>query len=230
MTQRKTAQTPHSVSISPRIRIIPRPQKTKPQLLPNPSYSGNTNHSAVPLPLPQVPQKQQPQTLQKQQSRHGVMLCVRWIGHGEMTVLDECTMSLREVRTRVLQVLRTRGAEMKGVSARDLTPAVLNNLVVSIKTMQVGRETYLLNGGFHDDISAFLPKAPEFLRFEVELTSRNVTRHSMGQVGPWNFCRMGWCSSKRLCLGGDAKRRLCKPCGLPGDVFCGFKWSIDDFM
>ncbi|KEY67169.1 hypothetical protein S7711_03029 [Stachybotrys chartarum IBT 7711] len=102
--------------------------------------------------------------------RNGFMICVNWVGHDELSVLDECFFSQTSLRNAAIKLVRTRAREFKHVTDADFAIAQRGGLACAIKRMQVGGTTYQL-ANFPDDLSALYADSSSCPRVEVEVNS-----------------------------------------------------------
>lgn len=113
--------------------------------------------------------------------RNGFMICVNWVGHDELSVLDECFFSQTSLRNAAIKLVRTRAREFQHVTDADVATAQRGGLACAIKRMQVGGTTYQL-ANFPDDLSALYTDSSSCPRVEVEVTS--ILPSAGAAVGP----------------------------------------------
>ncbi|KAK5989117.1 hypothetical protein PT974_10615 [Cladobotryum mycophilum] len=118
---------------------------------------------------PQPQQQLQQNKASKPPGSSSVMLHIRWYGHGEIVVLEECQLSQRAIQNRAIQILRTRAQDMNDNGLVDSVPSALDNVTAIVKKLRAGEQVYTLGPGFQDDLSALAVEPPQFLKFEIDV-------------------------------------------------------------
>ena len=102
------------------------------------------------------------------------MLRIRWVGHGQLNVLERCALSISKIRVCALDNARVRATDFKLEETLDaMAKFPLSPMRSEIKTIRVGKETYEM-ANFGDDLSVLMADADhasQCLRVDVEISS-----------------------------------------------------------
>ena len=105
---------------------------------------------------------------------YSMMLRIRWVGQGQLNVLERCALSVSEIRVCALHNARIRAAEFKQEGTLDAMAKFPSSpMRAEIKTIRVGNETYEM-ASFGDDLSVLIADsddASQCLRVDVEISS-----------------------------------------------------------
>jgi hypothetical protein len=165
--------------------LLPPPPPPPPPP-PHPSMLLHTLHAPQPPPAPTLTHRlhalpprvevaspspaASPNTVARP-GRTGVLLCVVWLGHGSLDVLDDCPLSVSCIQKRAQQLVRTRQFDFQDAESVDFASVVPR---AKIKRLHVAGTVYEL-GSFQDDLGELFASFPNFPRVEVEVTSTPVS-------------------------------------------------------
>ncbi|KAK1978816.1 hypothetical protein LZ30DRAFT_762226 [Colletotrichum cereale] len=97
-----------------------------------------------------------------------VRLVVKWRGHGEKKIIENCAPSHRALQRAALAHVRSQWQTFDGVVAQEMTPGRLWGLGAKVRRVALGKDMYAISAAGGDDLGMYY-KAEDIPMFEIDV-------------------------------------------------------------
>ncbi|EFQ25031.1 uncharacterized protein GLRG_00175 [Colletotrichum graminicola M1.001] len=97
-----------------------------------------------------------------------VRLVVKWRGHGEKRIIENCAPSHRALQRAALAHVRSQWQTFENVVAQEMTPGRLWGLCAKVRRVALGKDMYAISAAGGDDLGMYY-KAEDIPMFEIDV-------------------------------------------------------------
>ncbi|KAK2003405.1 hypothetical protein LX36DRAFT_745586 [Colletotrichum falcatum] len=97
-----------------------------------------------------------------------VRLVVKWRGHGEKKIIENCAPSHRALQQAALAHVRSQWQTFENVIAQEMTPGQLWGLCAKVRRVALGNDMYAISAAGGDDLGMYY-KAEDIPMFEIDV-------------------------------------------------------------
>jgi hypothetical protein len=108
----------------------------------------------------------------------GMLMCITWVGHGELSILDQCCLSVFAIRARAHQLVRERAADFRDTGSINISKTPL---VATVKRFHIGNKAYEL-ANFQGNLSALFDTSPVLPAVDIEVRDVPLPPSEAGDV------------------------------------------------
>ncbi|KAK2062480.1 hypothetical protein LY76DRAFT_643225 [Colletotrichum caudatum] len=97
-----------------------------------------------------------------------VRLVVKWRGHGEKKIIENCAPSHRALQRAALAHVRSQWQTFENVVTQEMTPGRLWGLCAKVRRVALGKDMYAISAAGGDDLGMYY-KAEDIPLFEIDV-------------------------------------------------------------